>query len=413
MLDITDFSPLRLALQHLADMFFSLRAFVCAFCQEEADVKPPRPEPLPDVWTEAKLTSLLQDAPKEDGDCGNSSSEPPDWLDAEKLARARRLHELYWPVISNAQVISLFLSFTFSETARPLVFTGRSDTVPRARRRYLETSLYVLSWALGDVWHKDDTAYSNAERVRTMHRTVARQLEGRDLSEVDLPAPDPPSADRCPLAALRADLGPPPAEPSPAGDAISVCPGRFLSQTDMVLTQWFFVGLIVLHPEKFGLAHLSDDELECFLHFWRSVGHRIGIAERYNLCSGSLTQVRALCLQLERRVLVPQLHQPDRCWLGLTRALYDGLGTVVRQVDHDVFLYYILHDVLGLQTARLFGTLGWLTRLRYRLLRAIYRHANGNSDMHALIRGRSRTQLVSGVEAEKLPGYLTYVFNII
>ncbi|KAF0312756.1 hypothetical protein FJT64_001747 [Amphibalanus amphitrite] len=317
---------------------------------DDSDVPPPRPEPPSDAWVEAKLTTLLQEAPAEDGDCGNSSSQPPDWLDDRKLARARRLHEIYWPVINNSQVMSLFLS--------------------------------------------------NADKVRAMHRRVTEQLEGKDLAEVDVPAPG-----RCPLAALRGDLGPPPAEPAR--------PTRFLSQLDMVLTQWFFVGLVVLHPEKFGLAHLTDDDLVCFVHLWRSIGHRLGVAERHNLCVGSLTQVRALCLQLERRVLVPQLRHPDRCWLGLTHALFDGLGTVFRQCHHDVFLYYILHDVLGLEVPRLYGTLSWLTRLRHRLLRTIFRLANGNTEMHARIRERARAEFVTGVEKEGLPKNVTYVLDLI
>ncbi|KAF0292319.1 hypothetical protein FJT64_009670 [Amphibalanus amphitrite] len=395
MLEVSTLRPVKLALLYLADLWTFLRSFY----SDDSDVPPPRPEPPSDAWVEAKMTSLLQEAPEEDGDCGNSSSQPPDWLDDRKLARARRLHELYWPVINNSQVMSLFLSFT-TIGARPLVYTRRSDTVPRARRRYLETALYTLTWVFGDVWLPTDTAFSNADKVRAMHRRVTEQLEGKDLAEVDLPAPG-----RCPLAALRGDLGPPPAEPAR--------PTRFLSQLDMVLTQWFFVGLVVLHPEKFGLAHLTDDDLECFVHLWRSIGHRLGVAERHNLCVGSLTQVRALCLQLERRVLVPQLRHPDRCWLGLTHALFDGLGTVFRQCHHDVFLYYILHDVLGLEVPRLYGTLSWLTRLRYRLLRTIFRLANGNTEMHARIRERARTEFVTGVEKEGLPKNVTYVLDLI
>ena len=405
MLDVSSLVPLKPALQYLSDLW----AFLWAFCSDDTEVAPPRPEPASDPWVEAKLTALLQEAATEHGDCGRSSAEPPAWLDAERVERARQLHRLYWPVINCAQVMSLFLSFTMETTARPLVYTGRSDTAPRARRRYLETALHTLSWALGDVWRPGDAAFSNADRVREMHRRVARQLDGRDLAEVRLSAPG-----RCPLAALGADLGPPPPGPTLAElAAAAASPPRFLSQTDMALTQWFFVGLVVLHPEKFGLAHLTDHDLECFLHFWRSVGHRLGVSERHNLCAGSLTQVRALCLQLERRVLVPQLRRPDRCWLGLTHALYDGLGTVLRQCDHDVFLYYVLHDVLGLQTPSLWTTLGWLTRLRYRLLRAIYRRANGNAHTHALIRGRARAQLEAGVKADGLPQHLAYVLELI
>jgi len=52
-----------------------------------------------------------------------------------------------------------------------------------------------------------------------------------------------------------------------------------ISQLDMVLTQFGFMGFGVLVPEKLGLTG-SPEEQEGFIHFWRTVGHLLGIEDR-------------------------------------------------------------------------------------------------------------------------------------
>jgi len=52
-----------------------------------------------------------------------------------------------------------------------------------------------------------------------------------------------------------------------------------ISQLDMVLTQFGFMGFGLLVPEKLGLNG-SPEEQEGFIHFWRTVGHLLGIEDR-------------------------------------------------------------------------------------------------------------------------------------
>jgi hypothetical protein len=47
----------------------------------------------------------------------------------------------------------------------------------------------------------------------------------------------------------------------------------------MVLTQFGFMGFGLLLPEKLGLSG-SPEEQEGFIHFWRTVGHLLGIEDR-------------------------------------------------------------------------------------------------------------------------------------
>ena len=52
------------------------------------------------------------------------------------------------------------------------------------------------------------------------------------------------------------------------------------SQVEMVATQWAFCGLIVTKWRELGVAESSLHLLPDFLHFWRTIGHLMGIEDR-------------------------------------------------------------------------------------------------------------------------------------
>lgn len=56
----------------------------------------------------------------------------------------------------------------------------------------------------------------------------------------------------------------------------------FISQRDMALTQFGFVGVAILKGRKLGFAG-GDEELEGFIHLWRTIGYCMGIEDRYVL----------------------------------------------------------------------------------------------------------------------------------
>ena len=52
-----------------------------------------------------------------------------------------------------------------------------------------------------------------------------------------------------------------------------------ISQKDMVLTQFGFIGYVLTSPRLFGLSD-SLDERQGITHFWRVIGHLLGIPDR-------------------------------------------------------------------------------------------------------------------------------------
>jgi hypothetical protein len=53
-----------------------------------------------------------------------------------------------------------------------------------------------------------------------------------------------------------------------------------MSQLDMLLTQFGFMGFTLLSPEAIGAAPATSEDIEGFLHFWRTIGHFLGIEDR-------------------------------------------------------------------------------------------------------------------------------------
>lgn len=51
------------------------------------------------------------------------------------------------------------------------------------------------------------------------------------------------------------------------------------SQVDMVATQWAFCGLAIIRCQELGIAKSSLPLLEDFMHFWRTIGHLMGIED--------------------------------------------------------------------------------------------------------------------------------------
>ena len=79
----------------------------------------------------------------------------------------------------------------------------------------------------------------------------------------------------------------------------NVPPGQpvAISQYDMLVTQFGFIGLVILFPERYGIKWRQHD-LNCFLHLWRLIVHLLGVDEKYNLCSRSIDEVKQMCQQI-------------------------------------------------------------------------------------------------------------------
>lgn len=53
-----------------------------------------------------------------------------------------------------------------------------------------------------------------------------------------------------------------------------------ITQKDMALTQFGFMGFGLVRSKMVGVHEASEDEWQAFIHVWRVVGYMLGLEER-------------------------------------------------------------------------------------------------------------------------------------
>lgn len=118
-----------------------------------------------------------------------------------------------------------------------------------------------------------------------------------------------------------------------------------ISQKDMALTQFGFMGFAIAKREKIGLYNVQDNDLKSFIHLWRVIGHIIGIEEKFNICRDSLDETTAICKSLADNVFKPAVDNKDKEFITMATYLINGMWSLNPLFEKDVYLN-LLHRVL-------------------------------------------------------------------
>lgn len=306
------------------------------------------------------------------GDCGNPASPPP-WLDRELFERGRQFYHRYLFCVFFSDLLALLMMFSVSRILRPLMYTGKSDTPFKALKRYVSTIMHVITWYTGDVWDTQDEAHRDIQRVRSMHVNLYKVMNSPNhqshVDEVTVKVKGHQEPE-CPLHPdLRRDLASQVKCPGAQTDPPHT-PTTYLSQWDMVFTQYNFMGIIVNHPQKVGAWWVTEGELEGLIHFWRGIGWLLGIEDRYNFCSGTLAETRALCTEMERQVIQPKMAAADWNYEHMCSSLIVGMNKMIVGLSLPAMLRF-LADVLGLRVPRLVQRMNYRHTFQYWVLRLL------------------------------------------
>ena len=98
-----------------------------------------------------------------------------------------------------------------------------------------------------------------------------------------------------------------------------------MSQFDMVGTQWAFVGPLFIFPERMGIPHISREDLEAVAHLFYVVGHVLGIRDDFNLCAGTVEEVRRKSSFVHENVIKPNLKTLHPLGGEMARNLIRGM----------------------------------------------------------------------------------------
>lgn len=96
-----------------------------------------------------------------------------------------------------------------------------------------------------------------------------------------------------------------------------------ISQKDMAVMQFLFMGLHVLMPREFGIV-ASREQLEALSHFWRVIGFVLGTEDRFNACVETLEETKSRLLAIMDDLAIPEMVNPFPGIESYVRTAFDG-----------------------------------------------------------------------------------------
>jgi hypothetical protein len=95
-----------------------------------------------------------------------------------------------------------------------------------------------------------------------------------------------------------------------------------VNQFTLAVTQFGFIGFLVLNPESVFVYDGSEGDLQAFLHLWAIIGYTLGIDDAYNIClQPDLTSARNFFRDILTNYYYPALFNLEKDTKILVEAL--------------------------------------------------------------------------------------------
>lgn len=87
----------------------------------------------------------------------------------------------------------------------------------------------------------------------------------------------------------------------------------------------------------------TDEDLEAFIHFWRVIGHMIGLDDKYNLCTDSWSTTKPRLEAMLTYVYQPSLEiaSTSEKFREMSRALITGLWCFNPFLSFDAYTFFM------------------------------------------------------------------------
>ena len=115
----------------------------------------------------------------------------------------------------------------------------------------------------------------------------------------------------------------------------------------------------------------SEEDLEAILHYWRGIGSLLGIEDKYNLCNGSVDEIKSMCaLILEQKLKKSIIESPQREAIEMSKGIVKAIRVFVRILTYDGLIKY-LFEVMDIQRD---NRLNLFSRISYQLIRICFNY---------------------------------------
>lgn len=113
----------------------------------------------------------------------------------------------------------------------------------------------------------------------------------------------------------------------------------FINQRDMAITQFGFMGFLLLRHKRLGIKCKPED-LEAIVHMWRVLGYMLGIEDQFNLCTDSYEGTVTRVKEVLNHIVTPVMYKPpDTNFHEMVDALLSGLWSYVPLITTPAFLF--------------------------------------------------------------------------
>ncbi|XP_076638010.1 uncharacterized protein LOC143350088 [Colletes latitarsis] len=243
---------------------------------------------------DARFQTLLEEGGNTFMDFKWLHPELPSFFDEEKFHLGQRMFSNNVFTMMIAKLSGLLCLFAIPSIRDVLIFTRQSGTTCAAFRRYVSTILHTWVWYEKRPGLQKEFMES-LKIVRKKHCVAFQRSSEAGLNRI--------------------------------------------SQLDMALTQFGFIGFTLLGGDYLGVNN-TFDQLEGLIHFWRVVGSMLGMEDKYNICTGNVQETRALCRRLLDKVFLPTLANTNKDFDKMSHTLIEALWPMNPYIDPDAFMAF-------------------------------------------------------------------------
>lgn len=337
------------------------------------------------AWTIELYKKICKDLPKSivslipgalyAGTAPRNLTEIPKWLDMEKFRKGQQFSKENCGMIWLSLLYGINLIYFFEDGLRPMLMTGKNDTPYAGFKRYLSTIRRMDEIFFGDPWTEGSPAQQQISYIRMQHLSIWKKLQKYDNKTLHegstLKKPYAPSYEL-----MRQDLRatcPIPAEGQcPFNMWNSTSPKKIkpMSQVDMAMVQLSYVAFIVTKPEIVGIHNATDEDIEAFCHMWKGIGYLLGIENEFNICNGTLEEIRQRVKDLIEYWIKPNLRDYHKDGEHALRVIYEGTSYYYPLVTYEIALLQV-SEAIGLNMTNLRNSLSYPAWIYYNMYKFI------------------------------------------
>lgn len=306
-------------------------------------------------------------------------SEKPVWFNKELFQNGQSVYGRHFMGVNFAHLSGLLLLIRVDSIYDTLSRTGESSKVSKLFRRYYNTIKHVKCWYEGDIFEEHSEAYRSLLIVRGMHNKVSSNFNNKtDPKQHSQETAGSEVAETTEL--LRKE---------PEEERVHI------SQYDIMLTQFAFIGFIVTNANKMGLlSDYSQRDMDSLIHFWRVIGYYLGASDKYNLCSYDFETISKLChtmMNLEYRESLTRNKLNESSPGIMSLNVVRSLKFVPMITVYGVMRY--LYEIFEYDTDELERRRTWYSNLSYTFLKLVMTNLLAYRPLRAFNNGLTRLSL--------------------